>query len=352
MNVRRASLLSLLNPGALPLSAQLDDGRQAGPMVGPLSSTGRLADAVTPPRAAALGATAPQDADPDSAKTCGSCHKEFYEEWKGRAHSKAWVDPVYQAAIKEKEMPQLCHNCHIPEPVLDRLGRKPQTRKNLHDEGVNCVSCHKKGDAMHGPFGAKTDAHPTEKDPAFSEQGAVNLCASCHGTKIGPVLPVADDFVEAKMAEKGKSCTGCHMPEIERHLAVSPVTGKPVGEKRMTRSHVVLGPGDPEFCAKAFELSARKDGKDVVLVIANKAGHRVPGLTLRKFVVRAHQQGADGKNLSEQVVEISSENELRAEEAREFRFAAAADLANLRVQIDHVLEGTKQATVVDQTLQP
>ncbi|MEZ5962335.1 MAG: multiheme c-type cytochrome [Planctomycetota bacterium] len=274
--------------------------------------------------------------EPDSAATCGKCHTEIHAEWQGRAHAKAWTDPVFQAALADKKRPELCYPCHIPTPVLDKLGGKPGTRDDLREEGVTCVSCHKKGDSMHGPFGSKTDAHPTEQDPTFEIGNSSALCASCHRTKIGPVLPLARDFEEAKLAEAGKSCVGCHMPEVERHMAVSMVTGKPVGEKRKTRRHDVLGPGDADFCGKAFRLAARLDGKDVVLVVENEAGHRVPGLTMRKFVFTARFLDGNKKELgSAERVEISAENELLAAEKREFRFAARDGLEMLEVEIEH-----------------
>lgn len=283
-------------------------------------------------------------ANPDSAATCAKCHTEIHGEWKDRAHAKAWTDPVFQASLKERSRPEACYACHIPAAVLDRLGSKPATRDDLKDEGVTCIACHKKDGAMHGPFGAKTDAHPSEKNPAFAASSNA-LCASCHSTKIGPVLPLGKDFEEAKLAEHNKSCVGCHMTEVERHHAVSMVTGQPVGEKRKGRKHDILGPDDAEFCARAFKLSAKEDGKDHVLVIGNEAGHRVPGLTLRKFVFVVRSLDGDGKALGEQKVEISSENELKVQEKREFRFAAKAGTDKLEVEIEHWFQGQKRATV-------
>lgn len=282
--------------------------------------------------------------NPDSAATCAKCHTEIHGEWKDRAHAKAWTDPVYQASLKERTSPKACYACHIPTAVLDRIGGKPGTRDDLKEEGVTCVSCHKKDGAMHGPFGAKTDAHPSEKNPAFTTASNA-LCASCHSTKIGPVLPVGKDFDEAKLADHGKSCVGCHMAEVERHLAVSMVTGQPVGEKRKGRKHDILGPDDAEFCARAFKVSAKEDGKDIAITIANEAGHRVPGLTLRSFAFFVRSLDGSGKVLAEDKVEISAENELKALEKREFRFAAKAGVDKLEVEIEHWFEGKKRATV-------
>ena len=113
-------------------------------------------------------AKCPRDGDdPNAAATCGKCHKDHYDEWHGRSHANAWVDPIYQAELKTKSKPESCHACHIPSEVLKRLGKKPEVRKELLDDGVGCVACHKVGDTIHGPFGAKTDAHPSEKDAVF-----------------------------------------------------------------------------------------------------------------------------------------------------------------------------------------
>lgn len=289
--------------------------------------------------------------DPNAAATCGQCHTEIYDEWKDRKHASAWVDPIYQAAIAEVERPHLCHNCHIPAQVLDRLGRKPRTRSTHQDEGVTCVSCHKQGDEIHGPYGAKTDAHPVVKNEAFSVEGSISLCASCHATKIADVLPVAKDFLRANMQEKGLSCIKCHMPEVDRHNAISLATGKPTGEKRPGRSHHLLGPGDPEFCAKAFGITAERNGESVVVKISNEAGHGVPGLVnMRKFPMRFSLVDDAGKELASAELEISSDNMLNAEETRQIDLPVKDGAAAVRVVVDHVFLGEKVATVIDRKL--
>lgn len=288
-----------------------------------------------------------QDRDPESAATCGQCHKDQFREWQGHGHATAWTNPVYQQALKGKSKPESCHACHIPAAVLERLGHRPQARARLRDEGVNCVACHRVGETMHGPFECKTDAHATEKNPAFVGGGSSSLCASCHATKIGPVLPVAKDFAESGLAEKGKTCAGCHMPEVERPLAFSLATGKPVGEPRKSREHRILGPDDPEFVAKAFALTVQATAAEIRVTVRNEAGHRVPGLTLRKFVVRLRQLTADGKEARrEKDHEIGSDLPLAAGESREIRLPRAPGATELDLAIDHVFADKTVATVV------
>lgn len=295
-------------------------------------------------------------ADPNSAETCGKCHVDFFAEWKGRAHQNAWDDPIYQKSLETRKRPQVCWGCHIPVDVHQRLGRKPKYRDHLQSEGVTCVACHTSKahpDAVLGPFGAATDAHASVKDPAFTTSGSDHLCASCHGTKILPVLPVARDhkkYLEAA-GDDAKHCVECHMPEVERHLAVSMVTGKPVGEPRKTRSHAVLGPNDVEFCAKAFALGAKADGADLVVTVRNEAGHRIPGLTLRAFHLTVTQRDAEGGELATEEVILSHENPVQALETREFRSALADGAKVIALRVDHVFEGEVVATILTEDIE-
>ena len=281
------------------------------------------------------------------AKSCGECHKAIYKEWQLSAHSRAWTNEVYQKQLKEKKEahkkkaePVVCYNCHVPQSVLARLGKKPRRRKdrkNFH-EGITCVSCHENGGNIHGPYGSKTDAHPVEKDPVFTTKNVVKLCRSCHNTKIGPVLKVAKDFEDAGLAAKGKSCIGCHMREVERHIAVNTL-GKPVGKKRKGRQHDILGPGNAEFLASAFKLGSKRNGKDIEVIVANEAGHKVPALTLRRFVFHVRQLDASGAELAHDKFELHHENLLLVTEKRHFPFPFKQGARKLEVRGEHVFEG-------------
>ena len=52
-----------------------------------------------------------------SAEECGTCHQEFYEEWKTSIHSQAWMDSYFQQDFKFEDERYVCRNCHTP---LDR----------------------------------------------------------------------------------------------------------------------------------------------------------------------------------------------------------------------------------------
>lgn len=293
-----------------------------------------------------------------SAKKCGECHKAIFKEWQESTHSRAWTNEVYQKKLKEKKEasktkaePKVCYNCHVPQGVLNRLGKKPRARKdtsNFH-EGITCVSCHEKGGVIHGPYGSKTDAHPVEKDPVFSSKNVVTLCQSCHNTKIGPVLKVAKDFLESGLAEKGKSCIGCHMQEVERHIAVNAL-GKPVGEKRKGRKHDILGPRDTKFLASAFKLGSKRNGKDIEVIVTNEAGHKVPALTLRKFVFHVRQLDQKGEELAHGKFELHHENLLKVLEKRHFPFSFKEGARKVEIRGEHVFEGKVVAEFLKTTL--
>lgn len=287
---------------------------------------------------------------PAEAAHCGTCHKAVHDEWRGSAHGRAFTDPVYQRALKGRERPELCHNCHTPARVLDRLGKMPKVRTDHVEEGITCVSCHRRGEAIHGPFGAETTAHASVQDAAF--QGSSALCSSCHGTRIADVLPVAKDFEAAKLEQQGLSCTGCHMPQLERALAVEPGTDKPSGPVRRGRSHALLGPGDPAFCAKAFAFAVKVHQGRVRVQIGNEAGHRIPGLIgLRSFPMKLRLLDEKGACLHEQPFTISSDNPLQVQEVRFVDLPQPKGTVSLQVLVDHVFDGRTVARVVEQTLE-
>jgi hypothetical protein len=281
----------------------------------------------------------PQDAKLDlSAKSCGECHTEIHAEWKESAHARSWIDPIYQAHIKEKTKPEACHDCHIPQSVLPVAPKRVKPRQELLDDGVSCASCHVHEGKVHGPYGAKTDAHPSVKSDLFTGN-SVDLCQTCHRVAPKPVISLGLDFENAKLADQGKSCKGCHMPEVERHLSVDPKTGKPAGDKRQGRVHRFLGPDHKEMAAKAFELKSEEKNGKLVLSLANLAGHRLPGLTLRSYDVTFEVLDAAGKVLASKEGKIDEKNPLR-------------ELTSLIVEIDKPAGAAKSKVSVHYKFSP
>ena len=217
---------------------------------------------------------------------CAECHAEVVAEWAGSAHAIAWVDKLYQEQMRERKRPELCHGCHAPEPLL--AGGEPQ-RPKARDEhrqlGIDCRSCHLGHDgAMLGVRGTATEAHASTSSPFFEGEGGSQACAACHSTNIGPVVGIAKDFFKSDQTLRGRSCAGCHMAWVERG------TG-PDGKPRRVRSHAIQTPRDPAFLRRAFDLSLQEREGKTVVAIANRAGHRVPGLIGRELEFSVEAQG-------------------------------------------------------------
>ena len=307
----------------------------------------------TPATAAVMG-------EDDTAAACGTCHVDQHSEWKGAAHAKAWIDPIYQKWIdgRTPKSRDNCSRCHVPESVLGAIGKKPKLRSAHADDGVTCIVCHKHEGKIHGPFGAKTDAHVSVQSKFLTAESSSELCNSCHKAPPSPVLPIGKDYDKSYADPQRKTCIECHMPEVERAMAYDPKTKEATGPVRKGRRHSMLGPSDAEFCATAFELSAAvKDGK-VVLSVENKAGHRVPGLLIRIFDFEVTQLGADGAKLATDKAAITGKRGQRLDvlSTREFPFEAKPGATQLEVVIKHRLFDKKYAvdenlgTVLTQTL--
>jgi hypothetical protein len=215
------------------------------------------------------------------------------EEWAATAHGVAWVDEVYQETIARRSRPDLCYGCHVPQPLLatGELPRRPRARDE-HHRGVDCESCHVgPGGAMLGPRGTATEAHPSIASELMRGGGSSALCAACHSTSIGPVIGIAKDFVAADLAQRGRSCVGCHMAPVERSWADVEGRRSPA---RMGRSHALQTPRDSSFLRRAFHLSAEREAGGVRVTVANAAGHRVPGLIGREIRFAFELADAEG----------------------------------------------------------
>jgi hypothetical protein len=248
---------------------------------------------------------------------CTRCHAEVVDEWAASAHGLAWVDEAYQKDIGSKKRPELCHGCHVPEPLLaGELSTRPDSRDAGREHGVSCESCHQdESGAQLGPRGTPTEAHASKVSEHMKAPGSSALCAACHATNIGPVIGIAKDalpFLEAR----GLSCVGCHMAPVERSWAkdASAHTG---------RSHALQTPRDPAFLRLAFKLSlGLKEGKSV-LTLHNEAGHRVPGLVGRELVFRAELRDAAGNTLERQELKLDERAYLPLDATREIKFTKA-----------------------------
>ena len=269
---------------------------------------------------------------------CAGCHPTITREWRDSAHGRAFVDPIWRKELARTAAPERCVGRHAPSPVAARLGHMPAPREADRDSGVDCAACHLQRGVVHGPLGCDVADHATDPDPLFGEASSVHLCASCHDTRIGPVLPLARDFRASSHARNGRGCVRCHMPHEERTVAVDPDSGKAVGARREGRSHAILGPADADFAASAFDVALRSEGARLLLTVRNLAGHRVPGLLGRSFEFVVEQR--DGaRTLTKDTVRLSADNLLLVDETREFRIAKTPGAGSAVLHLLHTLHG-------------
>ncbi|GBE08302.1 doubled CXXCH motif [bacterium BMS3Abin11] len=265
-----------------------------------------------------------------SAETCGSCHTEFYQEWRTTIHSQAWTDPYFQADWKFEDKRDSCRLCHTPldrqqpqtvlgyrdaskwDPVLED---NPNFDPKLQHEGVTCAACHYREGKIVGVLDNVNAPHPVKKLDNPNE-----VCVRCHvvdgkrwdtfyrfppcGTvteiqsNSGAVSRSGETIVK-DIASLG--CVDCHMPAIKRPL----VEG---GVVRNARQHLWRGGHDPEMVRKAFTASLfeeklkEKNKRKFTFKITNTgARHYLPtGTPDRYLSVNMRLLDSQGKILKEE----------------------------------------------------
>lgn len=265
----------------------------------------------------------PEGLDSLRAESCGTCHTEIYEEWKTSIHAHAFDDPFFQAYWKKDKNIWVCLNCHTPlenqQPTLikeiprgrvEKAVQEPNPRFDpaYQKESITCAACHVRDGVIHGPYEDSAAPHPTKFDPAFR---TVQLCSRCHHVvsgpaqfyNVGPCGTYAEYEGKYFMQERGYICQSCHMPEVDRPVAV----GGPI---RRGRRHLWRGGHDPDMIKQAIAIDIQADpvtpgpradlGFNLTIINAG-AGHKIPtGDPDRHFTVEFEVQGADHRVLAQQ----------------------------------------------------
>jgi hypothetical protein len=198
----------------------------------------------------------------DSWTACGRCHQAQYQDWKGSLHEEAWLDPVYR--LSAGTPPKLeCRGCHSMEPILARkisteYSYRPVYRPYLQAEGVNCLSCHGRGD---GTVAAARDLADAPCRPRKDERLLKpEFCGACHN-------PSHRAYDEWKLSTSGKTCTECHA----------------IREGSFT--HRMRGTRDRDLVRAALGWSCEIEKGLLLVMLTNRSGHKlpaeVPGRALR-----------------------------------------------------------------------
>lgn len=267
--------------------------------------------------------TVPAGLESLKAESCGTCHREIYEEWKSSIHAHAYDDPFFQAYWNKDKHVWVCLNCHTPlenqQPTLikeiprGRVERavqevNPRFDADYQKEAITCAACHVRDGVIHGPYEDSAAPHPTKFDPIFR---TAQICYRCHNVvsgpaqfyNVGPCGTYAEYEGKYFMQDRGFICQSCHMPEVDRPAA----DGSPI---RRGRRHLWRGGHDPDMIkrAVAVEITAEprqpKPGDDVTftLTLVNAgAGHKIPtGDPDRHFTVEFDVEDASGQVVAHQ----------------------------------------------------
>jgi hypothetical protein len=169
-----------------------------------------------------------------------------------------------------------CFSCHAPRPIFETgLASPAEARADRRELGIDCLTCHRRGDRVLGATADPEDTPECAADcgptpdaafPAGDRQEATSrfcgVCHNLHGT--------CDEFAGSRYAREGKTCLDCHMQEVLGPIAKG-------GRPRVRRVHRMPGGHSDEMLRKAMTLSARREGDRIVGRVTNEgAGHKVP----------------------------------------------------------------------------
>jgi len=208
----------------------------------------------------------------DAPENCRECHAEIYREWEEDRHSQAWVGALY--TVKSKNHTDTsCFSCHAPRPILETgLDSPAEARQNFRESGINCLSCHQRGDHVvtsgqpgEAPCGPVHDpAYPTDRTDM--QEAVIKFCGVCHN-----LHGTDKEFMSSRYYREGMTCLTCHMGE---EVLAPSVTG---GPPKTRRAHRFPGGHSPEMLRRAMTIDAHRDGDRIVARVVNRgAGHRVP----------------------------------------------------------------------------
>ncbi|HET6363938.1 MAG TPA: multiheme c-type cytochrome [Nitrospirota bacterium] len=249
-----------------------------------------------------------------SAKACGKCHREIYNEWAESMHGQAWTDPYFQVDSRFDGSQQICLNCHTPlvnqqqslvlgfrdrdkfDPVL---APNPEYDAALRDEGVTCAVCHIRNGRIVGPFRTERAPHAVEYDPGMSR--GMKPCLRCHvvmGKRWDTfyAMPPCGTVAEIEKGGHEVDCIGCHMPVVVRPAAAETTA-------REGRRHQFQGGHAPELVKQALRVEHKLEAGELVVTLTNTgASHYLPtGTPDRHLTLELRLLGSSGQVLAEKV---------------------------------------------------
>lgn len=188
---------------------------------------------------------------------CIECHTDAAAQWADSRHHASFTNADFQRAYAA-ENKAFCRECHAP--ALTRS--EPLEGPLAEALGVGCLECHgsdREDVVITGSGRDGVAPHDVIREPDFGTA----TCARCHefsfpsgsrrpeGTMMQ--LTVSEHFASD---HADRSCADCHLPAADHSLA-------------STR--------DPIALRAALEVSAERDGNDVLLTLEpHDVGHAFP----------------------------------------------------------------------------
>lgn len=235
-----------------------------------------------------------------SARECGACHQQIFEEWAVSSHAYAGISPMFHAfeatitKLSQGTIGYFCMRCHAPVMTALGLDRTQPVHAGPHvlREGVTCIACHRvkypyvksNGERriepgnIHDPVYGSGDGNgnaiavkyreffKVRTDPAasgpsqpihrrviqFEELSSATFCMSCHQVAVQPGIKlevVWDQYRASPACREGTTCQDCHMgrvPGRNEGYPVGPaavVNNLVVNPERKHSNHLFYGPG-------------------------------------------------------------------------------------------------------------
>ena len=267
--------------------------------------------------------------DYEKPEVCGSCHVDFYQQWRqammSQAYTHSWDEIEYfELAIPHAEKDEAvagvkasCNGCHAPISFLAGDVPPPRPDQNSRaNESVSCDFCHtitgfagdtpynfnwisEPGRTKYGPKpGLESPHHQTEMLEFISQ---TEFCGTCHN-EMSPfgmwVKATQLEWQAGPYAKEGVRCHDCHMPRAKGHSAQ-------MAAEAMIAQHLFHGAHDPGKLAGAVELRMHPEVREVayddgvvtlkVQLFNAKAGHKIPTGSVEDRIVWLHVTANDAE---------------------------------------------------------
>ena len=238
-----------------------------------------------------------------SARECGECHQEIYQDWQTSRHAKATPQKnplfkaMYQSAVRDTDgkLKKKCVVCHTP---LSSVFQSIDITEEFNKEGVTCQFCHgvKSIEGFHSAKDIKIDlstiyshqpaedneAHETDHRDYYHKS---DFCLPCHAemknSRNLEVCSTGDEWHQY-YEKTQRTCQNCHMPQVEGSY-----------------SHRFPGTHQNRFLSNAIDIQLIYDNRIQKLQVTltnSGAGHALPtGTPLRMIYLKVVAYDSAGK---------------------------------------------------------